>query len=78
MSSPFPSFPSVQTTSRSMRPGHSVLKRALLGIFLLIVMVSGGAWLMHAGIDQEAEAQLASPDTVMDSVSSELKSTVHR
>ena len=35
--------------------GRSILKRALLGIFLLFIMVSGGAWLMHAGIEAEAD-----------------------
>ena len=35
-----------------MHPGRSILKRALLGIFLLSVMVTGGVWLMHASIEE--------------------------
>ena len=34
---------------------RSVLKRALLWLVLLFIMVTGGAWLMHAGIQAEAE-----------------------
>ena len=45
---------SMQITARELS-GRSVLKRALLGIFLLFIMVSGGAWLMHAGIEVEAD-----------------------
>ncbi len=64
MSSPFPSFPHSQQLSRpaAVNTGRSLLKRALFGIILLALMVTGGAWLMHAGIDREAEAQLSWPD----------------
>lgn len=35
--------------------GRSLLKRALLGLVLLFILVSSGAWLMHNGIEAEAE-----------------------
>lgn len=41
--------------ARQDRPARSVLKRALLGVTLLFILVSGGAWLMHAGIEAEAD-----------------------
>ena len=34
---------------------RSVLKRAALGVVLLLIIVSGGAWLMHNGIEAEAD-----------------------
>ncbi|MCL4768031.1 MAG: hypothetical protein KJZ80_17540 [Hyphomicrobiaceae bacterium] len=37
------------------RRARSVLIRALLGLLLLSAIVSGGAWLWHAGIEAEAE-----------------------
>jgi len=37
---------------------RSVLKRAALGVVLLLIIVSGGAWLMHNGIEAEAEPAL--------------------
>ena len=45
----------VLDTAPRMHPGRSILKRALLGIFLLSVMVTGGVWLMHASIEGEAD-----------------------
>ncbi len=42
----------VLDTAPRMHPGRSILKRALLGIFLLSVMVTGGVWLMHASIEE--------------------------
>nr|PZN88098.1 MAG: hypothetical protein DIU57_00990 [Pseudomonadota bacterium] len=35
--------------------GRSVLVRAIIGILLLFLFVSGSAWLMNAGIQAEAE-----------------------
>jgi len=32
------------------------VRRALLGILILAVVVSGAAWLLYASLDQEAEA----------------------
>lgn len=47
-------------SERQMPLTRSVLKRALLGLVLLFIMVAGGAWLMHASIEAEAET---TPDT---------------
>lgn len=33
--------------------GRALLKRALLGLVLLFTMVSGGAWVMHAGLESD-------------------------
>ncbi|PZN14180.1 MAG: hypothetical protein DIU63_12535 [Proteobacteria bacterium] len=35
--------------------GRTLLKRAALGVILLIIIVSSGAWLMHNGIEAGAE-----------------------
>jgi hypothetical protein len=44
------------------RPRASaILWRVIIGIVALILFAGGGAWLMHAGIDQSLEAQ-AAPD----------------
>ena len=40
-----------------------LLWRLVIGIIALILMAGGGAWLMHAGIDQSLEAQAASDIT---------------
>jgi hypothetical protein len=36
-----------------------ILWRVVIGIVALILFAGGGAWLMHAGIDQSLEAQAA-------------------
>ncbi len=46
-----PDIPISRPASRT----RSVLKRALLGLVLLFILVSGGAWLLHNGIQAEAE-----------------------
>ncbi len=45
----------VASTVREKSAARSVLKRSLLGIVLLVVMVVGGVWLMHASIEAEAD-----------------------
>ncbi len=42
-------------TARQETFARSVLKRLVVGVVLLFILVSGGAWLMHAGIEAEAE-----------------------
>lgn len=42
---------------------RGILWRIVVGIVALILMAGGGAWLMHAGIDQSLEAQAASDIT---------------
>ena len=39
-----------------LRPGIWFVRRALIGIVALTVFVAGGAMLLHASIDQDAEA----------------------
>jgi len=36
------------------------VKRALLGLLILVVMFGGGAWLLHASIDPEPRTALRS------------------
>lgn len=43
------------TNAGQMPRTRSVLMRALLGLVLLFIIAAGGAWLMHAGIQAEAE-----------------------
>lgn len=52
---PAESSPKSESSSRQASLGRSVLKRAVIGLVLLFIIVSGGAWLMHAGIQAEAE-----------------------
>lgn len=40
---------------RHRSPGAWALRQALLGITILAVVVSAGAWLLHASIDPAAE-----------------------
>jgi hypothetical protein len=50
------------TQAFAAMPGSALwlaLKRALLGIVLLCVFVSAGAWLMYAGIEPEFDAASA-------------------
>lgn len=55
-SGPADSAPNVDSANLGQTPRtRSVLKRALLGLVLLFIMSAGGAWLMHAGIEAEAE-----------------------
>jgi hypothetical protein len=54
-SEPAFSAPNSDTGNRQDRPAHSVWKRALLGVMLLFIMASGGAWLLHASIEAEAD-----------------------
>lgn len=39
-----------------------VVRRALLGMAVLIVVAAGGAWLLHAGIDAGAEPGASSSE----------------
>jgi hypothetical protein len=57
MTLPLASFQTSRPTGAAAqrKSSRSILKRALLGLVLLFVMVSGGAWLMHAGIEAEAD-----------------------
>jgi hypothetical protein len=58
---PGPAASVTDGTNHQMPRARSVLKRALLGLVLLFIMVSGGAWLMHAGIEAEAETAADEP-----------------
>jgi hypothetical protein len=80
MSSPFPPFPNTlqKPTPVPVHSGRSLLKRAVFGLVLLVLMVSGGAWLMDAGIDRSAEAQLAWPDDGVAQPSTDLPGTIQR
>jgi hypothetical protein len=44
----------------STRRASGILWRIVIGIVALILMAGGGAWLMHASIDESLEAQAAS------------------
>ena len=57
----------VREISRPRASG--ILWRVIIGIVALILFAGGGAWLMHAGIDQSLEAQ-AAPDTSTSSTES--------
>ena len=46
---------SMNSSARYEPFGRLLLKRAALGVILLVIIVSGGAWLMHNGIEAEAE-----------------------
>ena len=60
--SPAVSAPDMDENNKRQLPrARSVLKRALLGLILLFIMVSGGAWLMHAAIEAEAEPAPGEP-----------------
>ncbi|MFM9847316.1 MAG: hypothetical protein ACKVP3_09150 [Hyphomicrobiaceae bacterium] len=47
----------------STRRASGILWRIVIGIVALILIAGGGAWLMHAGIDQSLDAQAASEIT---------------
>lgn len=52
-----PEAASAQESRNNTLPEHlgrSLLKRAIVGVLLLSVLVSSGAWLLHAGIEAEA------------------------
>lgn len=49
-------------TATAGRTKYRLVRRALLGLVLLVVLIGGGAWLMHAGIDPvEEREQLGEP-----------------
>lgn len=52
---PAASAPESHSSSRQEHLGRSLLKRAILGVVLLFIIVSSGAWLMNAGIEAEAD-----------------------
>lgn len=52
---PVASAPKPIDHDRQDNLGRSVLVRAIIGIVLLFVLVSSSAWLLHAGIQAEAE-----------------------
>lgn len=56
---------SLDNTRQIAAPRASdILWRIVIGIVALFLMAAGGAWLMHAGIDQTLEAQAAAEDQV--------------
>lgn len=51
-----PTAPTASDQGQSHQPranGRALLRRSGFGLALLVVMVSGGAWLMHAGVEPE-------------------------
>jgi cysteinyl-tRNA synthetase len=63
VTAPKPSHPADST--RGASGGQSVLRRALLGLVILVSMTAGGAWLMDAGIETPED----SANTTLEEVS---------